>query len=86
MMLMLLLTELTCLEVQLSVESDGLHIQAPGGAVTDELRHAITERQEAWRYKIEVMSLRDGVERFYWPRIVLQARSVDMAHSEGIPP
>jgi tubulysin polyketide synthase-like protein len=123
MMLMLLLTELARLEVHLSVASDGLHIQAPVGTLTDELCQAMTEhkaalvryasipyviaddvgiltgnqleqditfvapqRQEAWHYKIGVRSLRDGVERFYWPRIVLQARPVDMTNSEGIPP
>jgi TubC N-terminal docking domain len=119
MMLMLLLTELTHLEVHLSVESDGLHIQAPAGVLSDELRQAMMEhkaalmryaslpyvvadgvgiltgsrqeqditfvapeRQEAWRYKIGVMSLRDGVERFYWPGMVLQARPDDMADAE----
>lgn len=123
MMLMLLLTELAHLEVHLSVASDGLHIQAPVGALTDELRQAMTEhkaalmryaslpyvvadgvgiltgnlqeqdvtfvapeRQEAWRYKIGVMSLRDGVERFYWPRMVLQARPEDMADAGGNAP
>jgi len=123
MMLMLLLTELARLEVQLSVASDGLHIQAPVGTLSDELRQAMTEhkaalmryasipyvitddvgiltgnqqeqditfvapqRQETWRYKIGVMSLRDGVERFYWLRMLLQARPEDMPDSEGIPP
>lgn len=47
MMLMLLLTELTHLEVKLSVESDGLHVQTPAGALTDELRQAITEHKAA---------------------------------------
>jgi hypothetical protein len=119
MMLMLLLTELARLEVHLSVASDRLHVQAPFGVLTDELRQAMTEhkaallryaslpyvvadgvgiltgnrqeqditfvapeRQEAWRYKIGVRSLCDGVERFYWPRMVLQARPDDMADSE----
>jgi TubC N-terminal docking domain len=47
MMLMLLLTELARLEVQLSVASDGLHVQAPVGALTDELRQAVTEHKSA---------------------------------------
>jgi TubC N-terminal docking domain len=45
MMLMLLLTELAHLEVHLSVESDGLHVQAPSGALPDELRQAMTEHK-----------------------------------------
>ncbi len=122
MMLMLLLTELAHQEMHLSVASDGLHVQAPVGVLSDELRLAMTqhkvalmryaslpyviaddvgiltgnrqeqditfvapERQEAWRYKIGVMSLRDGVERFYWPRMVLQARRVDMVNAGGMP-
>jgi TubC N-terminal docking domain len=47
MMLMLLLTELTRLEVKLSVEPDGLHIQASAGALTEELRQAMTEHKAA---------------------------------------
>ena len=47
MMLMLLLTELTHLEVHLSAEPDGLHVQAPAGALTDELRQAMTEHKAA---------------------------------------
>ena len=35
------------------------------------------ERLEAWHYKIGVISLTDGIERFYWPRMVLLARPVD---------
>jgi hypothetical protein len=41
MMLMLLLSELTRLQIHLSVESDGLHVQAPAGVLTDELRQAM---------------------------------------------
>ena len=41
MMLMLLLTELTRLEVKLSAEPDGLHVQAPPGTLTEELRQAM---------------------------------------------
>ena len=105
MMLMLLLTELTYLEVHLSVESDGLHVQAPSGVLTDELRQAMTEhkaallryaadpavetidgpgylsgnlqeqdvtfvaqeRRERLRYKVGVVLLQDGIERFYYP-------------------
>jgi tubulysin polyketide synthase-like protein len=47
MMLMLLLTELTRLDVQLSVGPDGLHVQAPAGVLTDELRQAMTEHKPA---------------------------------------
>jgi TubC N-terminal docking domain len=45
MMLMLLLSELTRLQVHLSVESDGLHVQAPARVLTDELRQAMTEHK-----------------------------------------
>ena|SRR5712692_6092891 len=47
MMLMLLLTELTRLEVQLSTEPDGLKVDAPAGAITDELRQAMAEHRAA---------------------------------------
>ena len=47
MMLMLLLTELTRLDVQLSVEPDGLKVDAPAGALTDVLRQAMTEHKAA---------------------------------------
>jgi hypothetical protein len=47
MMLILLLTELTRLEVRLLAEDDGLHIQAPAGALTDELRQAMMEQKVA---------------------------------------
>jgi hypothetical protein len=45
MMLMLLLSELARLQVHLSVASDGLHVQAPKGVLTDELRQAMTEHK-----------------------------------------
>ena len=45
MMLMLLLTELTHLDVQLSAGPDGLHVQAPAGALADELRQAMAEHK-----------------------------------------
>jgi hypothetical protein len=45
MMLMLLLSELTRLQVQLSVTSRGLHVQAPKGVLTSELRLAMAERK-----------------------------------------
>jgi TubC N-terminal docking domain len=45
MMLMLLLTELTRLDVHLSARPDGLHVQAPAGVLTDELRQAMTEHK-----------------------------------------
>ncbi len=105
MILMLLLTELARLEVHLSVESDGLHVQAPAGALTDELRQAMAEhkaallryaadpavetidglgyltgnrqvqdvtfvapeRKERLRYKVGVVLLQNGIERFYYP-------------------
>ena len=96
MMLILLLTELARLEVYLSVESDGLHVQAPIGMLTDELRQAMIEhraallryaadpavetidglgyltgnrqeRKERLRYKVGVVLLHDGIERFYYP-------------------
>ena len=47
MMLMLLLTELTRLDVHLSAGPDGLHVQAPAGALTDELHQAMTEHKAA---------------------------------------
>src|SRR5690349_10279959 len=47
MMPMLLLSELTCLQVQLSVTSDGLRVQAPVGTLCDELRLAMTEHKTA---------------------------------------
>jgi len=47
MMLMLLLTELTRLEVQLTAEPDGLKVDAPAGALTDELRQAMAEHKVA---------------------------------------
>lgn len=121
MMLMLLLSELTRLEVQLVAEGDYLRIQAPAGVLSPDLREAMMEhksallrfaslpcvvtidglgvltgnrveqditfvapeRQEVWRYKIGVMSLRESVERLYWPCMVLQARSEDMPDSGG---
>jgi tubulysin polyketide synthase-like protein len=47
MMLMLLLTELTRLEAHLSSDTDGLHVQAPAGVLTDELRQAMIEHKAA---------------------------------------
>ena len=47
MMLMLLLTELCRLQVRLQAEDGGLHIQARAGALTDELRQAMTEHKAA---------------------------------------
>ncbi len=47
MMYKLLITELTCLDVHLSAEPDGLHVQAPTGVLTDELRQAMTEHKAA---------------------------------------
>src|SRR5215470_443088 len=45
MMLLLLLSELARLDVQLSVTSEGLHVQAPAGVLTDELRQAMAEHK-----------------------------------------
>ena len=111
MMLILLVTELARLEVYLSVESDGLHVQAPSGVLTDELRQAMTEhkavllryaadpavetidglgyltgnrqeqditfvapeRKERLRYKVGVVLLQNGIERFYYPGVVSEA-------------
>ncbi len=47
MMLMLLLTELTRLDVHLSAGPDGLHVQAPVGTLSDELRQAMSEHKAA---------------------------------------
>ena len=46
-MLIPLLTELTRLEVNLSAEPDGLHVQAPAEVLTDELRQAMAEHKVA---------------------------------------
>ncbi len=47
MMLTLLLTELTRLDVHLLAEFDGLHVKAPAGVLTDELRQAMQEHKAA---------------------------------------
>ena len=47
MMLMLLLTELARLDVHLSVEQDGLKVDAPAGVLTDEVRQAMAEQKAA---------------------------------------
>ena len=47
MILMLLLSELTRLGVRLLAEDDSLHIQAPAGVLTDELRQTMTEHKAA---------------------------------------
>ena len=115
MMLMLLLTELTRLGVQLSAEPDGLKVDAPAEALTDELRQAMAEHKgvllrfaafpyvetvdgrgeltgtrreldpfyygtrhgERLRYKIGVRLLSDGVERFYLPGTLWEAKRPD---------
>ena len=115
MMLMLLLTELTHLEVKLAVEATGLHVQAPAGALTEELRQAMAEHKtallryaacstietidgpgvltgarqetdplcygtrhgERLRYKIGVRLWQDGVERFYLPGTLWQAKHTE---------
>ena len=112
-MIMLLLTELARLEVHLSVASDGLYVQAPSGALTDELRQAMTqhkavllryaadpavetidglgyltgnrqeqdvtfvaqERKERLRYKVGVVFLQDGMERYYYPGMLSVGRN-----------
>ena len=45
MMLILLLTELTRLDVQLSTEPGGLKVDAPVGSLTDEVRKAMMEHK-----------------------------------------
>ena len=45
MMLMLLLSELARQQVHLSVSSEDLHVQAPAGVLTDELRQAMVEHK-----------------------------------------
>lgn len=47
MMLMLLLTELIRLQVRLLTEADDVHILAPAGVLTDELRQAMPEHKAA---------------------------------------
>jgi TubC N-terminal docking domain len=47
MILMLLLSELTRLDVHLLAGPDGLHVQAPAGVLTDELRQAMAEHKAA---------------------------------------
>ena len=47
MMLMSLLTELTRLEVKLSADPDGLKVDAPAGALSEELRQAMMEHKAA---------------------------------------
>ena len=47
MMLMLLLTELTRLDVQVTADPDRLKVDAPAGALTDELRQAMAEHKAA---------------------------------------
>ena len=47
MMLMLLLTELTRLDVQLSAEHGGLKVDAPVGALTKELHEAMIDHKAA---------------------------------------
>lgn len=46
------------------------------------------ERQEALRYKIGVVSLHNGMERFYYPRMVLLARRMvqiaEQSRGEGV--
>jgi hypothetical protein len=123
LILMVLLSELTRLEVRLVAAAENVRVQAPAKALSNELRQAMTEhkaalmryaslsyvvaddvgiltgnrqeqditlvapeRREAWHYKIGVISLCDGMERFYWPRMVLQARPDDMTDSGGLPP
>jgi TubC N-terminal docking domain len=112
MILMLLLTELTHLDVRLTNEQGRLKVEAPPGALTEDLIHAMArhktallqfaafpfvetingldmltgttqqrdlylvaeERQEALRCLVGVVSLHDGIERFYYPRMVLLAQ------------
>lgn len=122
MMLMLLLTELTRLEVKLVAEADALHVQAPTGVLSEELRQAMTEHKtallhyaacptietidgpgvltgarqdtdplcfgtrhgERLRYKIGVRLVQDGVERFYLPGTLWQAKHQE-ERRDGMP-
>ncbi len=67
------------------VVADGVGILT-GNRQEQDITLVAPERKEAWHYKIGVMSLCDGVERFYWPCMVLQARPDDMTDSGGLPP
>jgi hypothetical protein len=52
---------------------DGLGILT-GNKHEQDLEFVAPERQEAWHYKIGVVGLHDGIERFYWPRMILLAQ------------
>lgn len=45
-----------------------------GNRQEQDITFVASERKEAWRYKIGVVSLQDGMERSYWPRMVSQGR------------
>jgi hypothetical protein len=45
-----------------------------GNRREQDLTFVAPERQEAWRYQIGVIGWHDGIERFYWPRMVFLAR------------
>jgi hypothetical protein len=92
MMLMLLLTELARLEVHLSVASDGLHIQAPSGALTDELRQAMTQHKAALlRYAadpaietIEGLGYLTGNQQEQDVTFVAQERKMQLCYKVGV--
>jgi tubulysin polyketide synthase-like protein len=55
---------------------DGLG-RLTGHLQEQDLTFVSPERRDAWRYKVGVASLSDGIERFYWPRMVSLARPTD---------
>lgn len=63
MMLMLLLSEFIRLQVRLSAASDGLHVKAPFGVLSGELRQAMSEHRAALlRYTVEpIVETIDGL-------------------------
>lgn len=55
---------------------DGLG-RLTGHLQEQDLTFVSPQRQEAWCYKVGVASLSDGIERFYWPRMVSLAGSTN---------
>lgn len=60
---------------------DGLG-RLTGHLKEQDLTFVSPERHDTWRYKVGVESLTDGIERFYWPRMVSLARPEDTWNSE----
>jgi TubC N-terminal docking domain len=91
MMLMVLLSELVRLDVRLFAEAESVRVRARAGDVTEELRQAMaTHKADILRFAcypyVETIDglgrLTDGIERFYWPRMVSLARPEDTWNSE----